>query len=213
MIRSVFSIVLILASIFLAAVGFSPVVAAEEKAKPPSQWRTLVTAADEKRLDDWQKALRLGRESAVQRGEADKISERDPLFQESAALPNSNIPAGLYACSISKLAGYAAGGLPYIAYPAFRCRVTVDAGRRHFTKLTGSQRTIGWLYEAGTHHSIYLGSLIYGYEDKLIAYGNSAERDQAAVVQRIGPERWRMVFPYPYYESTVDVMELTPITE
>lgn len=180
---------------------------------PESQWRDLATAADQKRLDDWQNALKIGRDGAIQGGEGDKLAVRSPLFEEAAALPDSNIPAGLYACSVSKLDGDSTGGLPYIAYPAFRCRVTVDDDRRHFTKLTGSQRTIGWLYEAGARHSIYLGTLMYGYENKLTPYGKTVERDQAAVVQRIGPKRWRMVFPFPYYESKVDVMELTPITE
>lgn len=210
--RARFRKVLLLAPLFLVSVG-TVSIAAEKTSHPESQWRALATAADQKRLDDWQKALQIGRDGAVQGGEGNKIAERDPLFQEAAALPDSNIPAGLYACSVTKLDGDPTGGLPYIAYPAFRCRVTVDGDRRHFTKLTGSQRTIGWLYEAGTRHSIYLGSLMYGYEDKLVPYGNSAKRDQAAVVQRIGPKRWRMVFPFPYYESKVNVMELTPITE
>lgn len=186
---------------------------APEKSHSGSQWRELATAADQKRLDDWQTALQAGRDGAVQGGEGNKLAARAPLFDETAALPDSKLPAGLYACSVTKLDGNASGGLPHIAYPAFRCRVTVDGDRRHFTKLTGSQRTIGWLYESGTRHSIYLGSLIYGYEDKLIAYGKTAERDQAAVVQRIGPKRWRMVFPFPYYESKVDVMELVPVTD
>ncbi|MEP2102915.1 MAG: DUF4893 domain-containing protein [Parasphingorhabdus sp.] len=186
---------------------------AKDTPHPESRWRDLATTADQKRLDDWKQALKVGRDGAVQGGEGNKLASRDPLFEEDAALPDSIIPAGLYACSVTKLDGDPTGGLPYIAYPAFRCRVTVDGDRRHFTKLTGSQRTIGWLYEAGTRHSIYLGSLIYGYENALIPYGKTAERDQVSVVQRIGPNHWRMVFPFPYYESKADVMELVPIAE
>jgi hypothetical protein len=44
-----------------------------------------------------------------------------------------------------------------------------------------------------------------------VPYGQCAKRDQAAVVQRIGINRWRMIFPFPAYESKVDVMELTPV--
>jgi len=201
------------AVLVFALAAATPTFAESDASHPESQWRDLATAADQKRLDDWQNALKIGRDGAVQGGEGNKLAARNPLFEETAALPDSKIPAGLYACSVTKLDGDPTGGLPYIAYPAFRCRVTVEGDRRHFTKLTGSQRTIGWLYEAGTRHSIYLGSLMYGYEDKLVPYGNSAKRDQAAVVQRIGPKRWRMVFPFPYYESKVNVMELTPITE
>lgn len=201
------------ATLLVASAGLASIAIAQDSPHPESQWRELATTADQTRLDDWQKALQVGREGAEQGGEGNKLTARRPLFEEAAALPDSKIPAGLYACSVTKLDGNATGGLPYIAYPAFRCRVTVDGDRRHFTKLTGSQRTAGWLYEAGTRHSVYLGTSFYGYEDKAVSYGKTKERDQAAVVQRIGPEHWRMVFPYPYYESKVDVMELTPITE
>ncbi len=197
----------------LASAGLASVAVAKDSPHPESQWRELATAADQKRLDDWQKALREGRTGAVEGGEGPKLTARKPLFEEEAALPDSKIPAGLYSCSITKLDGDASGGLPYIAYPAFRCRVTVNGDRRHFIKLTGSQRTTGWLYEAGTRHSIYLGTSFYGYEDKAVSYGQTEKRDQAAVVEQIGPKRWRMVFPYPYYESVVNVMELTPITD
>ncbi|MEH6757671.1 MAG: DUF4893 domain-containing protein [Parasphingorhabdus sp.] len=201
------------APFLMASAGSSTLSQAPKKTTPSkSQWQVEATEADQKRLDQWEEALEIGVKGA-QVGEGDELAARSPLFKKSAALRESKIPAGLYACSITKLDGDPDGSLPYIAYPAFQCRVTVDAGRRHFTKLTGSQRTIGWIYDAGPRHSVYLGSLIYGYEDKLISYGTTAERDQAAVVQRIGKKRWRMVFPYPYYESKVDVMELTPITE
>lgn len=178
-----------------------------------SQWRQLATQDDQDRIDKWKEALKLGRDGADADGHASHLAKRAPLFDTDAALPDSNIPAGLYHCSITKLDGDPTGGLPYIAYPAFRCRVVIDNGRRHFTKLTGSQLTIGWIYEAGPRRSIYLGSSIYGYEDSLVSYGKTKERDDAAVVQRIGPKRWRMVFPFPFYESKVDVMELTPVDD
>jgi hypothetical protein len=28
--------------------------------------------------------------------------------------------------------------------------------------------------------------------------------------ERVGPQRWRLVMPYPRWESTIDVMELVP---
>ncbi|WP_108809624.1 DUF4893 domain-containing protein [Sphingorhabdus sp. Alg231-15] len=191
--------------------GLASIALAADVSHPESQWREQATAADQKRIDDWQKALQEGVVGAVRGGEGDKLATRKRLFDKDASLPDSTVPAGLYACSVTKLDGDASGGLPYIAYPAFRCRITVDGNRRHFTKLTGSQRTAGWLYEAGTRHSIYLGTSFYGYEDKVMSYGKTKKRDQAAVVERIGAKRWRMVFPYPYYESVVNVMELTPI--
>ncbi len=201
------------AAIGLTLSGLVSTALATDLSHPGSQWRESATAADQKRIDNWQKALQEGVVGAVQGGQGDELAKRKPVFDKDAALADSKIPAGLYACSVTKLDGDASGGLPYIAYPAFRCRITVDGDRRHFTKLTGSQRTAGWLYEAGTRHSIYLGTSFYGYEDKVMSYGKTKERDQVAVVERIAAKRWRMVFPYPYYESVVNVMELTPVGE
>ena len=173
-------------------------------------WRERATAADMERLERWEEALEIGRSGVIGAGEGAVLAARSPLFETDAALAGSEIPQGLYNCSITKLDGDASGGLPYIAYPAFKCRVVDQNGRKHFTKLTGSQRTIGWIDKAAGDHSIYLGSLIYHYENALVPYGQTAKRDQAAVVQRIGSKHWRMIFPFPAYESKVDVMELTP---
>jgi hypothetical protein len=32
------------------------------------------------------------------------------------------------------------------------------------------------------------------------------------VVERVGPARWRLVLPWPRWESNLDVMELVPAT-
>ncbi len=195
----------------MIALALLVMAASADTAHLKSQWREQATEADVKRLDDWEKALKTGRDGAINGGHDSDVKKRAPLFENVAAKPDSNIPAGLYNCSITKLDGNPDGGLPYIDYPEFRCRITDMVGRKHFTKLTGSQMTIGWIYEVGRKQSIYLGTLMYGYENALTPYGKTPERDQAAVVQRIGKDRWRMVFPYPYYESQVDVMELTPV--
>jgi hypothetical protein len=42
-------------------------------------------------------------------------------------------------------------------------------------------------------------------------YGRDANRDMAGIVQRIGPRRWRLVLPYPHFESLLDVVELVPV--
>jgi hypothetical protein len=43
-------------------------------------------------------------------------------------------------------------------------------------------------------------------------YGTDPDRDVAAFVERIGPNRWRMVIPSPAFESRTDVIELVPAT-
>ncbi|HWH22237.1 MAG TPA: DUF4893 domain-containing protein [Allosphingosinicella sp.] len=42
------------------------------------------------------------------------------------------------------------------------------------------------------------------------AYGHDRDRDMAAILERIGERRWRLVFPYPHFESRLDVIELAP---
>ena len=38
-------------------------------------------------------------------------------------------------------------------------------------------------------------------------------RDVAGYVERIGPDRWRLVMPKPHFESQLDVMELVPLSK
>jgi hypothetical protein len=41
-------------------------------------------------------------------------------------------------------------------------------------------------------------------------YGRDTQRDVAGFVERIGPNRWRLIMPRPHFESQMDVMELLP---
>jgi hypothetical protein len=41
-------------------------------------------------------------------------------------------------------------------------------------------------------------------------YRQDDQRDIAAYLERIGPNRWRLVMPKPRFESQLDVMELVP---
>ena len=80
-----------------------------------------------------------------------------------------------------------------------------------FAKLTGSQRPIGmFLPFPGQQRMVFLGTLQLGDEQRALQYGRDRERDMAGVVERIGDNRWRLVLPYPAFESTLDVIELVP---
>jgi hypothetical protein len=52
--------------------------------------------------------------------------------------------------------------------------------------------------------------MVLGDEHKPLGYSNDKDRDMAGFVQRIGEGKWRIAFPYPHWESTLDVIELTP---
>ncbi len=79
-----------------------------------------------------------------------------------------------------------------------------------FAKLSGSQRPLGLFLPYVGQRMVFLGTLQLGDERRSLDYGEDRERDMAAVVERLGPRQWRMVFPYPHFESTVDVLELVP---
>ena len=46
---------------------------------------------------------------------------------------------------------------------------------------------------------------------RALQYGQDETRDVAGYVERIGPDRWRLVMPKPHFESQLDVMELVPM--
>jgi hypothetical protein len=77
-------------------------------------------------------------------------------------------------------------------------------------KLTGSQRPIGHLLPDPGERRIFLGTLQLGDETRALEYGRDRERDMAGIVQRIGDNRWRIVFPSPHFESMTDILELVP---
>ena len=79
-----------------------------------------------------------------------------------------------------------------------------------FTKLDGSQRPVGDIFPDEGGRMIFLGSMMLGDETRPLPYGRDGERDMVGIVERIAPQRWRIAFPYPRWESQVDVMELLP---
>ena len=119
-------------------------------------------------------------------------------------------PAGDYRCRVLKLGSRGGGTLQYVAYPRFDCRISAGAGVMDFVKLTGSQRPVGRLFADGDRRMIFLGTLQLGDERGTLRYGHDRQRDMIGIVERVGERRWRLVFPWPAYESNLDVIELLP---
>jgi hypothetical protein len=59
---------------------------------------------------------------------------------------------------------------------------------------------------------VFLGTLVLGDEREARQYGQDETRDVAGYVERIAPNRWRLVLPAPAFESKLDVIELVPIS-
>ena len=178
-------------------------------------WRGVATKNDLDRVrhwrDAWTEAL-----TQANRSNAAAITAGGPLFDPDTALAGAQPPAGDYACRTIKLGrmppgGSASGTLDYVEYPAFRCRISETGGRLRFTKLTGSQRPVGTIFPDNGRRMIFLGTLVLGDETRALRYSRDRERDMIGIIERVGDNRWRMVFPRPHYESLLDVIELTPI--
>lgn len=169
-------------------------------------WASVITRSDLSRAHDWRTAFTRGVAQARAAGHGAEVDAEGALLQPDAALDSSALPDGRYKCRVTKLGAKGSGMMPYIAYPPFDCSV---AGNR-LTKLNGSQRQAGTLYPDTARRMIFLGTLALGDETMQRPYGVDPERDIFGAVERIGVNRWRLIMPYPRYESLIDVLELIP---
>lgn len=175
---------------------------------PTVDWRSVATADDRRRLREWRTAWTTALAKAA--AHRPELRREGALLEPDAALPNPLPPPGDYQCRTLKIGAKAAGMLDYVAYPAFNCRIRLENGIASFAKLGGSQRPIGLLFEENSRRLVFLGTLQLGDERRALQYGRDRERNMAGVLERIGDERWRLVLPYPNFESTLDVLELIP---
>jgi uncharacterized protein DUF4893 len=193
----------------IALAALTTAACATTQATPPTQsWQQAVTEADRTRLREWRTAFTRALDQARAAGNAADVEREGKLLEPDASL-GGPIPNGEYRCRVIKVGAKSEGLLNFIAYPGFRCRIEQGKAQR-FTKLTGSQRQVGLIYPGDKFRSIFLGAMVLGDERQAYQYGVDPERDLAGWVERIGDRRWRVVFPYPHYESTLDVIELVP---
>ncbi|MGE7205255.1 DUF4893 domain-containing protein [Sphingomonas sp. NPDC019816] len=200
--RAGVSVVLVLA---LAAGGTSMATASRRQAEAVD-WRRAATEADRTRLRNWREAWLKGLAQARSGGWAQDVAALGELVNPDRSVAEPGLPDGDYRCRTIKLGSQGRATLTYVAYPYFRCRVS--AGGKQLVKVTGSQRVTGRIYPDTDARSIFLGTLMLGDEERSYTYGQDRARDVAGVLERVGPRRWRIAFPYPAYESLLDVIEL-----
>jgi hypothetical protein len=176
-----------------------------------SGWRGIASAADAANLSRLDEAWRLARAEAEDKGFAQQVEALGPLVDPNAGQAGRLQPSpGTYRCRTIKLGAKAEGGLAYVAYPVFRCTVELTpGGDLVLIKTTGSQRTRGLLYPDTDRRLVFVGAQAWGADETgFPAYGVQPERDQVGVFERIGPERWRLVVPWPRVESKLEILEL-----
>ena len=175
-----------------------------------SGWHAVATQDDRDRLAGWRDAFTSALAALRASGRAGEIAREGALLEPDAALPNPQIPNGLYRCRVIKLGTKAPGLLPFVAYPPFTCEVRQSGKLQSFAKLSGSQRQVGLIFPDNSVRSVFLGTLVLGDETRALHYRTDENRDVAGYVERIAPNRWRLVMPSPHFESKLDVMELVP---
>jgi hypothetical protein len=180
-------------------------------------WSGRAAPEDRDRLarlpEAWELAL------AEARGDhARELAALGKLVDPGAGLPNPHPAPGVYRCRTIKLGDPTPGphSLSYVAYPFFRCRVELTpGGDLTLAKQTGSQRVTGQLFPErdslgrDTRRLIFLGAQAWGSDEASAPeYGKRPERDQIGVLERIGPDRYRLALPWPRQESKLDLLEL-----
>ena len=190
-----------LATVAVRAQGDAPVAADVD-------WRKVATRQDRERLRNWRDAWvqALARVRATPEGAAGLAA--DPvLFDPDRIIQGAALKPGVYRCRMHRLGGIGPHSRPLLSGTWRGCRVDESGIVRHFVT-DGDQRTSGNLFDSTDSRTVFLGTLALGDEDRPIRYGRDARRDMAGLVERIGPARWRLVLPYPGFQSTLDVMEI-----
>ena len=192
-------------------------------AKPPVQpratvpissagtdWRSLATPADRSRLRQWRQAWVDALAKVRGSSDAAAIAGDTTLFDPDRALAGAMPPAGAYRCRVVKLGANGTAMRNVTLYPAVDCNVDEEGDVSSLYKVSGGQRPVGLVFRDSDARAIFLGTMVLGDETKPLDYGQDATRDLAGYIERIGPKRWRLVMPYPRFESLLDVVEITP---
>lgn len=184
---------------------------------PPSyqvsmtDWRGIITADDRIRYDNRNEAWSTAVAQANSQPGSGNLASLSYLLQADTVSEPIALMAGHYRCRTIKLGSQGGNdGLGYVVYGWFSCHIEDTPQGLRFVKLTGSQRPQGILYPEGTGRMVFLGGLAVGAEDIAPAYNTRPERDVVGVIEQIGPNHWRMVMPWPRFESVADILELVP---
>ncbi len=181
-------------------------------AAAPHDWREIATLHDRERVREWRTAWVEAIRKVNASGQRLALAREGALLQPDVATEWRDPPPGDYRCRVIKMGAKKPGGLDYVAYPPFNCRIQQEIGFMSFAKLGGSQRPIGHILPHTGERKVFLGTLQLGDEKRALEYGHDRERDMAGLFERIGEARWRLVLPYPAFESTIDIVELVPRT-
>jgi len=173
-------------------------------------WRQVISDDDRTRLRHWRESM-IAALRDVRQSSAPDVDAEGALLQPDAALKMVGMAPGDYSCRLIKL-GAQQSQPHFRSSPPMTCRVSIDGAVLRFGLETGRQRPVGHIYADRGDRMIFLGSLVLADETMAQSYGHDARRDMIGMVERIGPDHWRMLLPSPHFESLFDVIEIKRAT-
>jgi hypothetical protein len=152
----------------------------------------------------WQRAIA----DARARGFGPQLARLGELLDPRLVFDRAEPPPGVYHCRTIRIGAQRPATSSLIVYPWYQCRVSLTpGGDLQFAKITGTLRTSGNLYPDSDRRLVYLGVQDPGTAMRG-AYGPRTELNQAGVLERIGPRRWRLALPFPRSDSLLDVIDI-----
>ncbi|MBV9840529.1 MAG: DUF4893 domain-containing protein [Sphingomonadaceae bacterium] len=196
----------------LAALALIPLAAcghAGAHPAPPPNWRTIADRGDREHIRKWRDAWMdaLAKANPAHAGE---IADAGVVLQADAALTDPRPPATDYRCRVFKIAAQTPQNKEFAVSEPSRCRISEQGALLRLERLDGVQRPAGLLYPDDERRMIFLGTNALSDEKRALGYGHDSERDLAGLVERIGANHWRLVIPYPHWESELEVVDLVP---
>ncbi len=181
------------------------------RAPAPADWRQVITGADRDRLRNWRETWVAAIAKARASGHAAQVDALGDLLNPDHALADGAVPPpGHYLCRVHKIGANGPAMQDFISYPVGDCTIDMEGEVSSLTRSTGPQRPVGLLFNDNPARAMFLGTLMLGDETKPMTYGLDNQRDLVGFVERIGPQRWRLAFPSPRFESMLDVVDIVP---
>jgi hypothetical protein len=174
-------------------------------------WQDMASAYDAGRLGKLDEAKQKGLSEAEAGASQQDIAIIRGVLDPQPVNVSPGALVGGWRCRTIKLGGMT----PDVIYTWFSCRISARGDRLYFQKLSGSQRTNGFLYPDPSGGLVYLGASSVTGEPPHTYSGNGASvgagatpDDQVGLLVATGPNSARIELPYPVQESTFDVIEL-----
>lgn len=196
--------------------------AAPAKASEPQRWQAAATPADRHRLarlwEAWTRSLAQV-QTAGQGGALAALGgavipdaaalNADPADRATVASKGPLPIPGNYQCRTIHLGQKdfpAPAGVVQATEPV-PCTIE-QRGATLWFESDGARRLIGRLYADGDR-LVLLGTTSLAGEMGTVAYGADPDRDAIGALRALAPGKWRLELPWPHWQSTLDVIEMT----